>query len=137
MPDNIPNNLREWQERAKIAQQLQSLIAEYNLRKSKFIKYVPTEKELKEAMRFYRLILELSEEGDHNAIKLKEILDSISTIPEEQIKFTGFMDEILKKYPTGEVPHNILMDAAEKWDVLEYIVKDIMRVLGIKFKKIK
>lgn len=131
------DNLRGWQEKAKIVQQLTKLMAEYEMRKSKFIKYVPTEKELKEAMRFYRNILELSEEKDTNALKLKEIINSVSTIPEEQIKFVGFMDEILKTYPTGEVPHEFLMDKAEKWNVLEYIVEDITRVLGIKLKRIK
>ncbi len=131
------SDLRDWQEKAKIVQQLTKLKAEYEMRKSKFIKYVPTEKELKEAMRFYRNILELSEEKDTNALKLKEIINSVSTIPEEQIKFVGFMDEILKTYPTGEVPHEFLMDKAEKWNVLEYIVEDITRVLGIKLKRIK
>lgn len=135
MTNNTPNNLRGWQNKAKIAQQLQNLIAEYNLRKSKFIKYVPTEKELREAMRFYRFMLELSEEGDPNAMKLKEILDSVSDIPEEQIKFTGFMEESLKNYPTGEIPHEFLMNTAEKWGVLEYVVEDIIRALGIKLKK--
>ena len=133
--DNIPNNLRERQDKARIAQQLQNLITEYNFRKSKFIKYVPTEKELKEAMRFYRFILELSEEGDPNAIKLLEILKSVSEVPEEQIKFTGFMEESLKNYPTGEIPRPFLMNTAEKWDVLEYVIEDIVRVLGIKLKK--
>lgn len=101
MANNVPNNLMGWQNKAKIAQQLQNLMAEYEMRKSKFIKYTPTEKELREAMRFYSFMLELSEEGDPNAIKLKEILDSVSDIPEEQIKFTGFMEESLKSYPTG------------------------------------
>lgn len=135
--NNITNNQRGWQDKAKIAKQLQDLITEYGIRKSKFIKFVPTEKELKEAMRFYTLILELYEEGNSDAIKLKEILDSISIIPEEQIKFTGFLDEILRNYPTGEVPNESLMNSAEKWDVLEYIVEDIIRFLGIKLKKIK
>lgn len=135
MTNNTPNNLRGWQNKAKISQQLQNLIAEYNLRKSKFIKYVPTEKELREAMRFYVFMLELSEEGDPNAMKLKEILDSVSDIPEEQIKFTGFMEESLKNYPTGEIPHEFLMNTAEKWGVLEYVVEDIIRALGIKLKK--
>lgn len=130
------SDLRDWQEKAKIVQQLTNLKAEYEMRKSKFIKYVPTEKELKEAMRFYRNILELSEEKDPNASKLKEILNSVSTIPEEQIKFVGFMDETLKTYPTGEMPHEFLMDKAEKWNVLEYVVEDITRILGIKLKKI-
>lgn len=135
MTNNTPNNIRGWQNKTKIAQQLQNLIAEYNLRKSKFIKYVPTEKELREAMRFYVFMLELSEEGDPNAIKLKQILDSVSDIPEEQIKFTGFMEESLKNYPTGEIPHEFLMNTAEKWGVLEYVVEDIIRALGIKLKK--
>ncbi len=126
---------RDWQDKTRIAQQLSNLIAEYNLRKSKLIKYTPTEKELREAMRFYGVMLELSEEGDPNAVKLKQILDSVSDIPEEQIKFTGFMEESLKNYPTGEIPHEFLMNAAEKWDVLEYVVEDIIRVLGIKLKK--
>lgn len=134
MSNNIPGNLRGWQDKAKITQQFQSLMAEYTLRKTKLIKYVPTEKELREAMRFYRLILELYEE-DPNATKLSEILNSISDIPEEQIKFTGFMNEILSKHPTGEVPHELLMDTAEKWDVLEYVVKDMTIALGIKLKK--
>ena len=135
MTNNVPNNLREWQSKAKIAQQLQNLMAEYEMRKSKFIKYTPTEKELREAMRFYSFILELFEEGDLNAIKLKEILDSVSDIPEEQIKFTGFMEESLKSYPTGEIPHEFMMNTAEKWGVLEYVVEDIIRVLGIKHKR--
>lgn len=135
MTNNVLKNLRGWQDKAKIVQQLQNLMAEYAMRKSKFIKYIPTEKELRDAMIFYRFILESSEEGDPNAIKLREILDSISDIIEEQIKFTGFMDEILKKYPIGEVPHNILMNVAEKWDVLEYVVEDIVSALGIKLKK--
>ena len=135
MTNNTPNNLRGWQNKAKIAQQLQNLMAEYKMRKSKFIKYAPTEKELREAMRFYRFLLELSEEGDPNAIKLKEILDSVSDIPEEQIKFTGFMEESLKKYPTGEIPHESMMNMAEKWNVLEYVVEDIVRALGIKLKR--
>jgi hypothetical protein len=134
MTNNIPKNLRGWQNKAKIAQQLQNLMAEYKMRKSKLIKYIPTEKELREAMRFYSYILELSEE-DPNAIKLKEILNSVSDIPEEQIKFTGFMEESLKHYPTGEIPHEFLMNNAEKWDVLEYVVEDIVRALGIKLKK--
>lgn len=135
MTNNVPNNLMEWQNKAKIAQQLQNLMAEYEMRKSKFIKYVPTEKELRDAMRFYSFILELYEEGDPNAIKLKEILDSISDIPEEQIKFTGFMEESLRSYPTGETPHEFLMNTAEKWGVLEYVVEDIVSALGIKLKK--
>lgn len=135
MSNNIPNNLMGWQNKAKITQQLQNIMAEYEMRKSKFIKYVPIEKELREAMRFYRFMLESSEEGDPNAIKLKEILDYISNIPEEQIKFTGFMNEILTKHPTGEVPHELLMDTAEKWDVLEYVVEDIIGIIGIKLKK--
>ena len=135
MTNNTPNNLRGWQNKTKIAQQLQNLMAEYKMRKSKFIKYAPTEKELREAMRFYRFLLELSEEGDPNAIKLKEILDSVSDIPEEQIKFTGFMEESLKKYPTGEIPHESMMNMAEKWNVLEYVVEDIVRALGIKLKR--
>ena len=135
MTNNTSKDLRGWQEKAKIANQLQNLMAEYTLRKSKFIKYVPMEKELKDAMRFYRFILELSDEKDHNALKLLEILNSVSDIPEEQIKFTGFMEESLKKYPTGEIPHEFLMDTAEKWDVLEYVVEDITRALGIKLKK--
>ena len=126
---------RDWQEKTRIAKQLSNLITEYNLRKSKLIKYKPTEKELREAMRFYGVMLELSEEGDPNAIKLKEILDSVSDIPEEQIKLTGFMEESLRNYPTGEIPHEFLMNTAEKWDVLEYIIEDIVRVLGIKLKK--
>ena len=135
MTNNTSKDLRGWQEKAKIANQLQNLMAEYTLRKSKFIKYVPMEKELKDAMRFYRFILELSDEKDPNALKLLEILNSVSDIPEEQIKFTGFMEESLKKYPTGEIPHEFLMDTAEKWDVLEYVVEDITRALGIKLKK--
>lgn len=135
MSNNVPDNLRGWQEKTRIAQQLQNLMAEYVMRKSKLIKFIPTEKELREAMRFYRLILDASEEGDPNGIKIKEILHSVSSIPEEQIKFTGFMNEILLKYPTGEIPHNILMDTAEKWDVLGYVIEDIVRVLGIKLKK--
>ncbi len=126
---------RDWQEKTRIAKQLSNLIAEYNLRKSKLIKYIHTEKELREAMRFYITMLELSEEGDPNAIKLKEILDSVSDIPEEQIKLTGFMEESLRNYPTGEIPHEFLMNTAEKWDVLEYVIEDIVRVLGIKLKK--
>jgi hypothetical protein len=110
-------------------------MAEYKMRKSKLIKYIPTEKELREAMRFYSYILELSEEEDPNAIKLKEILNSVSDVPEEQIKFTGFMEESLKNYPTGEIPHEFLMNTAEKWDVLEYVVEDIIRVIGIKLNK--
>lgn len=128
---------REWQEKAKIAQQLSRLMAEYRMRKSKLIKYVPTEKELKEAMRFYMFIQDLVKEKDPNAIKLKEIIDSVSIVPEEQIKFTGFMDEILKKYPTGKVPHQVIMDVAEKWDVLDYIVEDIINMLGIKMVSLK
>ena len=135
MTNNTPKDLRGWQDKAKIAKQLQNLTAEYNFRKSKLIKYIPTEKELRDAMRFYSFILELSEEKDPNAIKLSEILNSVSDIPEEQIKFTGFMEEALKKYPTGEIPHEFLMDTAEKWDVLEYVVEDITRALGIKLKK--
>ena len=135
MTDKTPNGLRRWQSKAKIAQLFQNLMAEYTIRKSKFIKYIPTEKELREAMRFYRYMLELSEEGDPNAIKLKQILDSVSDIPEEQIKFTGFMEESLKSYPTGEIPHEFLMNMAEKWDVLEYVMEDIVAALGIKFKK--
>ena len=134
MTNNTPNNLRGWQNKAKIAQQLQNLMTEYKMRKSKLIKYIPTEKELREAMKFYRSMLELSEEGDPNAIKLKEILDSVSDIPEEQIKFTGFMEESLKNYPTGEIPHEFLMDTAEKWNVLDYVVEDITRALGIKLR---
>lgn len=129
------NNIMGWQNKAKVAQQFQNLMAEYNMRKSKLIKYTPTEKELREAMRLYSFMLELSEGGDPNAIMLKGIMDSISNIPEEQIKFTGFMNEILAKHPTGEVPHELLMDTAEKWDVLEYIVEDIVRALGITLKK--
>lgn len=128
---------REWQEKAKIVRQLSNLIAEYEMRKSKLIKYVPTEKELREAMRLYRYTLELAEEGEPNAVKLLEIMNSVSKVPEEQIKFTGFMDEILKKYPAGEVPHDSLMDVAEKWGVLDYIVEDIVGILGIKFRKLK
>jgi len=128
---------REWQEKAKIAEQLSRLMTEYAMRKTKLIKYVPTEKELREAMRMYRFILESVDEKDPNALKLKEILDSVSDIPEEQIKFVGFMNEALPKYPTGEIPHQILMDTAEKWDVMEYIVEDIIRVLGIKFKRLR
>ena len=135
MTNNTSKDLRGWQDKVKIAKQLQNLTAEYNFRKSKLIKYIPTEKELRDAMRFYSFILELSEEKDPNAIKLSEILNSVSDIPEEQIKFTGFMEEILKKYPTGEIPHEFLMDTAEKWDVLEYVVEDITRALGIKLKK--
>lgn len=126
---------RDWQEKTRIAKQLSNLITEYNLRKSKLIKYIHTEKELREAMRFYITMLELSEEGDPNAIKLKEILDSVSDIPEEQIKLTGFMEESLRNYPAGEIPHEFLMNTAEKWDVLEYVIEDIVRVLGIKLKK--
>lgn len=128
---------REWQEKAKISEQLSRLMTEYAMRKSKLIKYVPTEKELREAVRMYRFILESVDEKDPNALKLKEILDSISDIPEEQIKFVGFMNELFPKYPTGEVPHQVVMDTAEKWDVLEYIVEDIIRVLGIKLKKLR
>jgi len=128
---------REWQEKAKISEQLSRLMTEYAMRKSKLIKYVPTEKELREAMRMYRFILESVDEKDPNALKLKEILDSVSDIPEEQIKFVGFMNELFPKYPTGEVSHQVLMDTAEKWDVLEYIVEDIIRVLDIKLKKLR
>lgn len=125
---------RGWQDKARIAQEFQSIVTEYALRKSKLIRYIPTEKELREAMRLYRFMLELSEEGDPNAIKLREILDYISGI-EEQIKFTGFMEELLRNYPTGEVPHEFLMNTAEKWDVLEYVIDDIVRALGIKLKE--
>jgi hypothetical protein len=135
MTNNTPSNLKGWQNKAKIAQQLQNLMSEYKMRKSKLIKYIPTEKELRDAMRFYSYILELSEEEDPNAIKLKEILNSVSDVPEEQIKFTGFMEESLKNYPTGEIPHEFLMNTAEKWDVLEYVVEDIIRVIGIKLNK--
>lgn len=134
MTNDSPKNLRRWQDKAKIAQQFQSIMAEYAMRKSKFIKYIPTEKELREAMRLYRFLLELSEEGDPNAIKLREILDSMSDVPEEQIKFTGFMEESLRNYPTGEIPQEFLMNTAEKWDVLEYVVDDIVRALNIKLK---
>lgn len=135
MTNNTSKDLRGWQDKVKIAKQLQNLMAEYNLRKSKLIKYTPTEKELRDAMRFYRFILELSEEKDPNATKLLEILNSVSDIHEEQIKFTGFMEESLKKFPTGEIPHQFLMDTAEKWDVLDYVVEDIIIALGIKLKK--
>lgn len=128
------HNLRGWQDKAKIAKQLQNIMAEYNLRKSKFIKYTPTDKELRDAMRLYRFILELYEEGDPNALKLLEILESVSDIPEEHIKFIGFTEESLKRYPTGEIPHEFLMDTAEKWGVLGYVVEDIIRALGIKLK---
>ncbi len=127
----VPSS-RSWQNRAKIAETLTKLMADYQMRKSKFIKYVPTERELREAMRLYRSILELADEKDSNAEKMLELLNSVSTIPETQIKFTGFMDEILKKYPTGEVPDQPLMDAAEKWNVLDYIMEDRLRALGIR-----
>ena len=58
----------EWQDNAKIIQQLQNIMAEYEMRKSKLIKYIPTEKELRDAMKFYIFMSELSEEGDPNAI---------------------------------------------------------------------
>lgn len=135
MSNNTPSNMKWRQDNTKITQQFLDLMAEYKMRKSKLIKYVPTEKELRDAMKFYSFMLGLSEEGDPNAIKLIEILDYISNIPEEQIKFTGFMNEILAKHPTGEVPHELLMDTAEKWDVLEYVIEDIMGVIGIKLKK--
>lgn len=139
IPNNISNDLKDvrgWQKKLKIAQQLQNIMAEYEMRKSKLIKYVPTERELKEAMRFYRFTLELYEKGEPNAVKLKEILDSISNIPEEQIKFIGFLEEILRTYPTGEVSGEFMMNIAEKWDVLDYIVEDIIKVIGIKLMKL-
>lgn len=135
MINNIPKNLRWWQNKAKIAQQLQNLMADYQMRKSKFIKYTPTEQELRGAMRLYRFILELVDENDTNALKMMEIINSVSTIPETRIKFTGFMEELLKKYPTGVMPDQHLMDTAEKWDVLDYIMEDKLRALGIKLKK--
>lgn len=122
----------KWQE---AFEQLSKLMKEYEQRKSKFIKYVPTEKELREAMRFYMLINDRAKEKDPDGIKLMEILKSISDVPEIQIKFTGFMDEILKQYPNGKIPHQVVMDAAEKWDVLEYVVEDIIRILGIKINQ--
>lgn len=129
---------RDWQKKAKsLSDQLRSLMAEYEMRKTKLIRYAPTEKELREAMNMYRFILESVDEEDPNALKLKEILDSVSDIPEEHIKFVGFMNELLPKYPTGEIPHQVLMDTAEKWDVMEYIVEDIIRVLGIKSRKFR
>lgn len=132
----MPNEYqpRRWQIQARI---LADLMAEYEARKSKPIKYVPTEKELRDAMRFYKLILDLADQKDPNALKLRDILNSVSSIPEEQIKFTGFIDELLKKYPTGQIPTDFLMDIAEKWDVLEYIVTDRLRALGIRLEKLK
>lgn len=130
----MATNSRSWQDRAKIAETLTKIMADYQMRKSKFIKYVPTERELREAMRLYRFILELADEKDPNAEKMLDLLNSVSTIPETQIKFTGFMDEILKKYPTGDVPDQPLMDAAEKWDVLNYIMEDRLSALGISIR---
>lgn len=127
-------NSRSWQDRAKIAETLTKLMADYQMRKSKFIKYTPTEQELRGAMRLYRFILELVDEDDPNALKMMEIINSVSTIPETQIKFTGFMEELLKKYPTGQVPDQPLMDTAEKWDVLDYIMEDRLRALGIRIR---
>lgn len=127
-------NSRSWQDRTKITETLTKLMADYQMRKSKFIKFIPTEQELREAMRLYRFILELVDEKDPNAEKMLELLNSVSTVLEAQIKFTGFMDEILKKYPTGEVPDQPLMDAAEKWDVLDYIMEDRLRALGIRVR---
>lgn len=129
----VPNS-RNWQDRAKIAETLTKLMADYQMRKSKFIKYTPTEQELRGAMRLYMFILELVDEDDPNALKMIEIINSVSTVPETQIKFTGFMDEILKKYPTGAVPDQPLMDTAEKWDVLDYIMEDRLSALGISIR---
>lgn len=129
------NNRPWWQDKREAALMLSRILAEYQMRRSKLIKYTPTEKELKEAMRFYMFIQDLVEEKDPNSIKLKEILDSISTVVEEQIKFAGFMDEILGKHPDGKVPNQVLFDAAEKWDVLGYIVEDIVTAIGIKIGK--
>lgn len=126
------NNLRNWQDRAKLADTLTKIMADYQMRKSKFIKYTPTEQELRGAMKLYKFILELVDENDPNALKMSEIINSVSTVPETQIKFVGFMEEILKKYPTGMVPDQPLMDIAEKWDVLDYIMEDRLRDLGIR-----
>lgn len=130
----MATNSRDWQKRIEITEILKKLMADYQARKSKFIKYVPTEKELREAMRLYKFILELVDEKDPNALKMMEVLNSVSSVPEIQIKFAGFMDELLKKYPTGEVPDQVLMDVAEKWDVLDYIIEDRLRALGIRVR---
>lgn len=132
----ITDNIQpQWQERAQIAEQLSMLMLEYQMRKSKLIKYTPTDKELKEAMRFYMHIQDLAKEKDPNGIQLMKLLNSISTVSEEQIKFTGFMDEVLGKYASGKVPGQVIMDLAEKWDVLDYIVEDIITALGIEVGK--
>lgn len=130
----MATNSRNWQDRAKLADTLTKIMADYQMRKSKFIKYVPTEQELRTAMKLYRFMLELAEANDPNALKMMEIINSVSAVPETQIKFTGFIEEILKKYPTGMVPDQPLMDVAEKWDVLDYIVEDRLRDLGIKIR---
>lgn len=130
----MAHNSRDWQRRTKFVETLTKLMADYQMRKSKLIKYIPAEKELREAMRLYMLILELVDEKDPSAIKMMEVLNSVSSVPETQIKFAGFMDEILKKYPTGEIPDQSLMDAAEKWDVLDYIMEDRLRALGIRIR---
>jgi len=94
-------NSRSWQSRSKLAEALAQLMTDYQMRKSKFIKYVPTEQELKEAMKLYMFILEEVDENDPGALKMIELINSVSTVPETQIQFVGFMDEILRKYPSG------------------------------------
>lgn len=129
------NNYKNTGDNEWILKPMTNLLEEYQMRKSKLIKYVPTEKELKDATQLYKFILEIAEERDQNAIKLLEISNSISPVIEEQIKFLGFMNEVLQKYPKGEVPHQYLMDTAEKWDVLAYIVEDLLRIINIKLRR--
>lgn len=130
------NEKRKWQiKMLDIAKELQYLLDQYDMRKSKCLRYAPTDRELKHAIEMYKFLLEDAEKGIESSIKLLEILNDMTDNTEEKIKVFGFLDESMTKYPDGRIPKDEALDIAEKWDVLNYIVEDIIRVLGIRLYK--
>lgn len=103
------------------------LLAECEARKTKQIRLAPTDRELREAVRFYKDMLECRDLGVGCAKCAAKTLEGMSPSIEDQIRVMGTIIEIAPKYPDGNFSWMLLIDKAEKWGILDIIEASIER----------
>ncbi|VVB92174.1 Uncharacterised protein [uncultured archaeon] len=101
------------------------ILMSYANRKSNFIKYTPTDKEITDAVFLYKKILTDAEHQEKSALLCRELLKSTSENTEVQIKLLGALFEANSKFPDGASKDD-LMNISEKWDVLDYMTEELL-----------
>jgi hypothetical protein len=104
------------------------ILMSYAIKKSNFMKYKPTDKEITNAVLMYKNILTDAEHQEELALECIEILKSKSENTEVQIRLLGAMFEATSKFP-DEISQDALMNISEKWDVLDYMTKEMLDLI--------